>query len=85
MAGMPMAVCARCFGVYAGTALGGLLGLKLDFGIRWIGPLWALLAAHWALGALGWPDGGIWTRTAVALLPGLATGGRVVSWTRTNS
>ncbi|MEM9072978.1 MAG: DUF2085 domain-containing protein [Myxococcota bacterium] len=39
IAGTPLCVCHRCFGIYAGLAAGGLLsvlGLRIDPGNRWL-------------------------------------------------
>lgn len=74
----PMPVCARCFGLYAGGALGLLVsaaaGRSLRPRLRWL-----LLAAlpsviDFTLGKLGWPTLANLPRMLAALVPGLLVG-----------
>jgi uncharacterized membrane protein len=79
LAGGPVAVCARCLGLYAGGVAGFAVAVALRRRIRGIGSPWTLLAASalptavTVLGewVLGWPTGNA-ARFAAALPLGAA-------------
>jgi uncharacterized membrane protein len=74
----PLAVCARCFGLY----LGGTAGLSVTLARGRSGrprPWWLAVASaptalDWLLGQLGLPNADNWTRFALAVPPGLVAG-----------
>jgi uncharacterized membrane protein len=89
----PLAVCARCAGLYLGGALGLLWTTVRNRSSR-PRPLWlAIVAAptvfDFASGQLGLPSLGNWTRFAVALplglLAGLYVGDALLEIVRVNS
>jgi len=74
----PLAVCARCLGLYVGGSL-GLLWTTLRNRPSRPRPFWLLVFAiptilDFAAGQLGLPNLGNWTRFAVALPLGLLAG-----------
>ena len=74
----PLAVCARCIGLYVGGSLGLLLTTLRNRPSR-PRPLWLAVFAiptilDFAAGQLGLPNLGNWTRFAVALPLGLLAG-----------
>ena len=74
----PLAVCARCTGLY----LGGLLGLLWTTArnrVRRPRPMWLIVVAapsviDFAAGEIGLPSAGNWLRFALALPPGWLAG-----------
>jgi uncharacterized membrane protein len=76
--GYPLAVCARCFGLYIGLLLAALLGLRLE--VRTIAIALTLVGASWgaeftALAAV--PDP---IRFLTGLALGFSTGAVVLAW-----
>lgn len=74
----PLAVCARCFGLYVGGTAGLAWTLARNRTAR-PRPLWLLIASvpsilDWAFGILGLPQAGNWVRWTLALPPGLLAG-----------
>jgi uncharacterized membrane protein len=82
--GAPMAVCDRCFGIYAGTALGLVLAFAIRPRIRAlkVTAVWAVIAILIDVAAT---LSGIWpplrpVRVATGLVLGCAAGLLLVSW-----
>jgi uncharacterized membrane protein len=82
--GAPMAVCDRCFGIYAGTAMGLVLGYAIRPRIRAlkVAAVWAVIAILIDVSAT---LSGIWPplrsiRIATGLVLGCAAGFLLVSW-----
>ena len=82
--GAPMAVCDRCFGIYAGTAMGLVLGYAIHPRIRAlkVAAVWAVIAILIDVSAT---LSGIWPplrsiRIATGLVLGCAAGFLLVSW-----
>lgn len=82
--GAPMAVCDRCFGIYAGTAMGLVLGCAIRPRIRAlkVAAVWAVIAILIDVSAT---LSGIWPplrsiRIATGLVLGCAAGFLLVSW-----
>ncbi len=74
----PLAVCARCFGLYIGGTVGLLWTLARNRASR-PRPRWLLIASlptvlDWIFGLLGLPQAGNLLRFALALPPGLLAG-----------
>jgi uncharacterized membrane protein len=89
----PMAVCARCAGLYLGGTLALLATTILNRSIR-PHPIWLLVVAtptilDFVASQLGLPSLGNWTRFAVALplglLAGLYLGDALIEIVRLNS
>jgi uncharacterized membrane protein len=70
--GYPLAVCARCFGVYVGLPLAALLGLRLP--VRAIGIALALVGASWLLECTGLAASSAEVRFATGLVLGCSAG-----------
>jgi len=82
--GAPMAVCDRCFGIYAGTAMGLVLAYAIRPRIRAlkVAAVWALVAILIDVAAT---LAGVWpplrsVRIATGLVLGCAAGFLLVSW-----
>lgn len=67
--GYPLAVCVRCFGVYAGLLVAALAGLRLP--LKAFGAAFALGAVTWAAEFMGL----VAVSTEIRFLTGLAFGG----------
>lgn len=76
--GYPMAVCARCVGVYSGLLLAPFLGLRL--GARTIAIALALLGASWAAEFTGLAAVSDTIRFVTGLLLGFSAGSVVLAW-----
>jgi uncharacterized membrane protein len=77
--GYPLAVCARCMGVYAGLLLAALLGLRLP--AKTIAIALGLLGASWAAEFTGLGSASGTARFATGLLLGGSAGAVVLAWT----
>jgi len=69
LAGKPLAVCVRCFGLYVGALLAVLLGGKF-----WRRPalgMVAVLGVDWLLETLGWAGARPWWRFGIGLAVGV--------------
>ena len=74
----PMAVCARCAGLYVGALLGVAVSMLLSRPtppkLRWLIATALPSLVDFALGFIGLPDLPNWPRFAVATAPGLVLG-----------
>jgi uncharacterized membrane protein len=74
----PLAVCARCAGLYLGGALGLALTLAVGRSLRpppiWLAAAVAPTVIDFGLGLTGLPSLDNWPRFALALPPGLVAG-----------
>jgi uncharacterized membrane protein len=77
--GYPLAVCARCVGVYGGLLLAALLGLQLP--TKAVGMALALLGASWALEFTGLVASSAEIRCVTGLVLGCSAGAVAAAWT----
>jgi uncharacterized membrane protein len=70
--GRPLAVCARCLGVYTGMLLAALAGMRLP--LKTIGGALALLAVSWALEFGGFVEISNGIRCGAGLILGISLG-----------
>ncbi len=70
----PLAVCARCFGIYAGAAVGSLFQLKPAMALRWCGAALALNVGDVALEIAGVHGSQPWLRLVLGATLGLGAG-----------